>query len=81
MLYIGEHEVQAENDVNLTSLLIFFACTLVICQGHYFCLVSIPHNGMHELVLKRNMKETSKIDTKLKWSSLMEVGWLMRHKL
>ena len=43
MLYIGEHEVQAENDVKLTLLLIFFA--------HYFCLVSIPHNGMHELVL------------------------------
>ena len=43
MLYVGEQEVQAENHVKLTLLLIFFA--------HYFCLVSIPHNGMLELVL------------------------------
>lgn len=35
MLYIGEHEVQSENDVNLTLLLIFFV--------HYFCLVSNYH--------------------------------------
>lgn len=29
MLYIGENEVQAENDVNVILLLIFFACTLL----------------------------------------------------
>lgn len=29
MLYIGENEVQAENDVNVILLLIFFPCTLL----------------------------------------------------